>query len=179
MEDQTVQPTAPNMINLTTNNDHDGLENGNFFKLWLILGMNNSYINFSWFNIFARWMRGPGREREWCTLCSGWVGPWDLKVLTLLFDGSEIRLTSWYGKYPNILWFTRVLYIPDGAGFCSINSSSLTCVMQVTIGSIWASYSFKPTWKRPYYEDNLLICLCCLCTSFQMALKCEAYEFDH
>jgi len=43
LEDLSWQPTAPNMINLTTNND--GLKNGNFFKLWQILGMNNSYIN--------------------------------------------------------------------------------------------------------------------------------------
>ena len=96
-------------------------------------------------------MRGPGREREWCTLCSGWVGPWDLKVLTLLFDGSEIWLTSRFGKYPTILWFTRVLYIPDGAGFCSINSSSLTCVMQVIIGSIWGYIFFQA-----YLEESLL-----------------------
>lgn len=44
MENLSWQPTAPNMINLTTNND--GLKNGNFFKLWLILGMYISYINF-------------------------------------------------------------------------------------------------------------------------------------
>ena len=34
-------------------------------------------------------------------------------------DGSEIRLTIWYGEYPIL---HRVLYIPGGAGYFSINS---------------------------------------------------------
>ena len=52
-------------------------------------------------------------------------------------DGSEIRLTSWYGKYP-ILY--RVSYIPGGAGFrpstvCPAMDQMSTCCFEWLLAS--------------------------------------------
>ncbi len=55
-------------------------------------------------------------------------------------DGSEIRLTSWYGKYLPL--FTGVLYIPGGAGF-----------LLSTEGLKWWKYT-APAEKR-WMEDPL------------------------
>ena len=52
----------------------------------------------------------------------------------------EIRLTSWYGKYPVIY---RVLYIPGGAGFLP-STASITKMRKVRLGRL--SDPFKGEW---------------------------------
>ena len=52
------------------------------------------------------------------------------KDLEHTVDGSEIRLTSWYGRYPII---SRILYIPGGAGFLPSTVSSRCGESQIFI----------------------------------------------
>ena len=55
-----------------------------------------------------------GGVGEPATLSQNCPGSQDWSTMRMPSDGSEIRLTSSYGKYPIIY---RVLYIPGGAGF--------------------------------------------------------------
>ncbi len=54
---------------------------------------------------------------------------WVVIKTLVLFDGSEIRLTSWYGK-DTIIY--KVLYIQGGAEISSINSINGTWILGST-----------------------------------------------